>query len=72
VREHPRSADHKEHLVIESSLARSGRKRKCRTNSGKFMSLQAAYRRGKLSSDDEARYESIVAELWRLYREASS
>ena len=58
--------------MIEGSLARPGRKRKCRTNSGKFMSLQAAYRRGELASDDEARYESIVAELRRLYKEARS
>jgi len=36
------------------------------------MSLQAAYRRGELASDDEARYESIVAELRRLYKEARS
>ena len=58
--------------MSESSVALRGRKRKCRTNSGKFLSLQADYRAGRLSSNDEARYEAIVAELWRLYREACS
>ncbi len=56
--------------MSESSLAPRGRKRKCRTNSGRFMSLQADYRAGRLTAGDEARYESIVAELWRFYRGA--
>lgn len=64
--------DHKELLVIESSLAPRGQKRKCRTNSGKFLSLQADYRAGRLSEDDEQRFEAVVADLWRLYKGARS
>jgi hypothetical protein len=39
--------------------------RKCRSNQGKFLSLQADYRAGRLT---EAGFERIVLEVGRLYK----
>ena len=50
------------------SLARSGRKRKCRSNQGKFLPLQADYRAGRLDAQGEEQFEAIVLELARLYK----
>jgi hypothetical protein len=44
------------------------RKRKCRSNQGRFMSVQAAYRSGRLSDEGEEAYERICYELARLYK----
>ena len=58
--------------MSETSLVPPGRKRKCRTNAGKFMSLQADYRAGRLSEREEASFEAVVAELWRLHKGRAS
>ena len=56
--------------MATASVARSGRggKRKCTSNQGRFMSLQADYRAGRLTDAGEERFERIVLEVGRLYR----
>ena len=60
--------------MSKTSLARPGRKgkSKCRTNRGRFMSLEAAYWGGRLTADDEARFERVCLDLHRLYKVAGS
>jgi hypothetical protein len=66
----PRSVTQGGQSLSTASLARSGRKgkSKCRSNSGKFLSLQADYRAGRLSGEAEERYEALCLELSRLYK----
>jgi hypothetical protein len=56
--------------MATASVARSGRgrKSKCRSNQGKFLSLQADYRAGRLTEASEERFERIVLDLARLYK----
>lgn len=49
--------------------ARTGKSgNRAHTNSGRFLSLQADYRAGRLTVQGEQRYEAVVLELGRLYR----
>ena len=51
-----------------TSVGRHKGRHKARTNSGKFLSLQADYRRGRLTEASEERFERIVLEVGRLYK----
>ena len=69
----PRSVTQGGKSLSTASLARPGRKgkSKCRTNRGRFMHLEADYRAGRLTEQQEQRYERICLDLHRLYRDAS-
>jgi hypothetical protein len=54
--------------VARRKVRRSARHR-ARTNAGKFLSLQADYRSGRLTEEGEERYEALCLLLSRLYRE---
>lgn len=73
VRETPRSPAHRKRgSVSKTSLARLGRKRKCRTNRGKFMRLETMYRHGSLTGEQRAAFEWVILDLWRLERAVST
>jgi hypothetical protein len=50
------------------SVGRHKGTHKARTNAGRFLSLQADYRAGRLTEAGEERFERIVLEVGRLYK----
>jgi hypothetical protein len=50
----------------------ASRRRRCHTNAGRFLSLTADYRAGRLTGEGEKRFEDICYQLHRLYKERFS
>jgi hypothetical protein len=57
-----------EHSVAEVVKVRR-RGRKCRTNRGKFGSLERRYFAGVLTAEEEEGFEAICYAMGRLYKE---
>ena len=47
-------------------------RRRCHTNAGKFLAMQADYRAGRLTRESEERFEAVCYQIHRLYKERVS